>query len=237
MSTVTEVPIDSDGVARWELPVDEDGLLALSDCDRLSTYLETPPDEARIIILSAPSGGPFCLGRERTASALNDMPGEVDRLIRLNEAIRSSPLLSIARVSGDAAGFGVGIAALTDIALANPEAKFRFPEVDIGLAPTLVLSWLAPLVGRRTALWLAATGLAVSADRAAELGFVSEVVPGGSNDMDRREREILDLLLPKSARVHREIREYINIAESLSKAQANQFARDRLIIGSLRRGT
>ena len=93
------------------------------------------------------AGEAFCLGRERTAATAHELPGEVDTLVAVNDALSRSPLVSVAVVAGDAAGFGVGLAALCDVAVAADTARFSFPEVGIGLAPTLVLAWLAGTVG------------------------------------------------------------------------------------------
>ena len=97
---------------------------------------------------------------------------------RTAPALRTSPLVTIAEVHGDAAGFGVGLIAACDVAVAVSDAHFWFPEVGIDLAPALVLAWLPRVVGERQAFWLTATGERVAAARAQELGLVNEVVSG-----------------------------------------------------------
>src|SRR5690606_19782622 len=133
-----------------------------------------PPVSAGVIVIKS-NGTQFCAGRERTAASVDDLPREVDRLVAVNQALRSSPLVSIAAVHGDAAGFGVGLAALSDFAISSPDAVFSFPEVGIGLAPVLVLAWLPQLVGRREAFRLTATGARITAQQARELGLVTQV--------------------------------------------------------------
>jgi enoyl-CoA hydratase/carnithine racemase len=222
-----------DGVLTVTLPVSATGLLTLADCDQIVALLNTPPDSAHVLVLES-AGDAFCLGRERTAATVDELPLEVDRLVAVNEALRSTRLVSVAKVGGDAAGFGVGLAALSDIAIASSAATFTFPEVEIGLAPVLVLAWLPQLVGRREAFRLTATGAKVSAARAAELGIVSEVV--AAEALDETVATVVADLRRRSPRVHREIRDFLRISDQATEAEATELARARLVVGSLRRG-
>lgn len=221
-----------DGVLTTILPVDEEGLLSLSACDQLAQLLSSPPASATVVVLTS-ERPQFCLGRERTAASVHDLPAEVDRLVAVNAALRATPLVSVARVHGDAAGFGVGLAALSDFAVASTRASFCLPEVNINLAPFLVLAWLPQLVGRRAALRLAVTGDSISADRAVELGIVTEVA--AESDLDARVATIVADLKRRNPRVLAEIREFLRVADSLSEVQATELARSRLVVGSLRR--
>jgi enoyl-CoA hydratase/carnithine racemase len=142
--------------------------------------------------------------------------------------------VSIARVHGDAAGFGVGLAALCDFAIATPEAKFSFPEVEIGLAPVLVLAWLPQLVGRRQAMRLTATGASVDAGEAVALGLVTQVAEAA--ELDAQITELADGLRKRSPRVLAEIRDFLRVTDQATETQATELARSRLVVGSLRRG-
>lgn len=224
---------EADGVITVTLPVSEDGLLSLSTCDQLTDILLSPPDSASVIVIRS-NGTQFCAGRERTAASVDDLPREVDRLAAVNHALRSSQLVSIAAVHGDAAGFGVGLAALSDFAIASPETEFSFPEVGIGLAPVLVLAWLPQLVGRREAFRLTASGSRITAQRALELGLVSQVTAGAGLDADI---EALALeMRRRSPRVLSEIRDFLRVSDQSTEAEATELARARLVVGSLRRG-
>jgi methylglutaconyl-CoA hydratase/isohexenylglutaconyl-CoA hydratase len=223
----------SDGVLTVTFPVSVDGLLSLDACDELADLVMSPPAEARVVVLAS-MGSQFCTGRERTAASVDELPREVDRLVAVNHALRNSRLVSVARVHGDAAGFGVGLAALCDFAVAVPEAAFSFPEIEIGLAPVLVLAWLPQLVGRRAALRLTATGATVSAHEAMDLGLVTQVAPAAELDA-----EILALvagLTRRNPRVLGEIREFLRVTDQATEAEATEMARSRLVVGSLRRG-
>jgi enoyl-CoA hydratase/carnithine racemase len=222
-----------DGVLTVTLPISDDGLLSLAACDTWAQLLTSPPQSARVLVLRS-AGASFCVGRERTAASIDELPLEVDRLVAVNHALRNSPLTSIAVVHGAAAGFGVGLAALCDFAIAVPEATFSFPEIEIGLAPVLVLAWLPQLVGRREALRLAATGAALDAQRALELGIVTQVV--AREDLDDAVAVLGGGLAQRNPRVLNEIREFLRVTDQAAEIDATEMARARLVVGSLRRG-
>ena len=89
------------------------------------------------------AGEVFCLGRERAGSTPGESAfGKPDALVGLHRALRRTLLATIAEVHGDAAGFGVGVLAACDVAVAFSGASLWFPEVGIDLAPALALAWL-----------------------------------------------------------------------------------------------
>ncbi|ANI40234.1 Enoyl-CoA hydratase/isomerase [Mycolicibacterium vaccae ATCC 25954] len=208
-------------------------LMTMDMCDALSGILSAPPAGAHVLVLSG-AGDSFCLGRERTAATPDDLPGEVRRLVAVNEALAATSLVTVARVHGDAAGFGVGLAALCDVAVATRAARLSFPEVRINLAPALVLAWLPHMVGRRAAFWLTASGAQVSGDEAVRIGLVNEVVEN-VDALDAAVADKVGVLLSAQPRVHTEIRAMLRSVESLSERQSYELASDRLVLGSLRR--
>jgi methylglutaconyl-CoA hydratase len=211
---------------------DDRNLLTLDMCHQLVALLTAPPADAHIVRLRA-VGPAFCLGRERAADAVDDLRAEATTLVGVNEALRSSPLVTVAEVAGGAAGFGAGLVANADVAVAADTAEFWFPEVRIDLAPAVVLSWLPRIVGRKQAFWLTASGERLSAERAQALGLVTAVVPA-----DRLEGEVDELvtrLRSFQPRVHRAIKDYLNATEDLPRSAAAGLATEKLILGSLSR--
>jgi methylglutaconyl-CoA hydratase len=208
-------------------------LMTMDMCDALAAVLTNPPEGVHVLVLVA-AGDQFCMGRERTAATPDDLPEEVRRLVAVNEALASTTLVTVARVQGDAAGFGVGLAALCDVAVATRGARLTFPEVRINLAPALVLAWLPHMVGRRAAFWLTASGAPVSGDDAVRIGLLNEVVDD-TDALDSAIADKVEALLAGEHRVHNEIRSMLRSVESLSEQQSYELARDRLVLGSLRR--
>lgn len=199
-------------------------------CETLSELLVRPPDGTHVMHLAG-TADMFCLGRERGGAGVEELRVEVEALVRLNRALVASPLVTIAEVTGPAAGFGVGVAALCDIAISSDTATYRFPEIGIGLAPSLVLAWLAKAVGRREAFWLTATGSEIDAARATELGLVNEHVP--PEELAGRVAAVEELVLSKPQRVHREIKELLELFAESSRPQSDVLAADRLVLASL----
>lgn len=91
-------------------------------------------------------------------------------------AIRESPLPSVAAVRGFALGGGFELALACDIRIATPASKFGFPETGLGIIPgaggTQLLSRYA---GISVANYHVLTGALMSAERAHQLGLVSEL--------------------------------------------------------------
>ena len=87
----------------------------------------------------------------------------------------SKPLLVV--VNGPAFGGGAELAALGDLVIATPKAKFAQPEIKLGVFPPLAAAILPYLLGPKQALELVLTGETMSAERAKELGLVNWLVP------------------------------------------------------------
>ena len=87
----------------------------------------------------------------------------------------SKPLLVV--VNGPAFGGGAELAALGDLVIATPKARFAQPEIKLGVFPPLAAAILPYLIGPKHALELVLTGETMSAERARELGLVNWLVP------------------------------------------------------------
>jgi len=147
----------TDGVVVAELDRGPDNLWSLTDLRELVALLEAPPEGAHVLRVRS-VGEAFCRGRERggTSTAPGVVRGEAETLVAVTRAFRRTRLVTVAEVQGDAAGFGVGVLAACDVAVAVADARFSFPEVGIGLAPALVLAWLPRKVGERQGIVAAA---------------------------------------------------------------------------------
>jgi methylglutaconyl-CoA hydratase len=221
--------------ARITASIDRPGgnMLTMAMCDELTKLLLRPPDDAHVLVIEA-AGESFCLGRERTATTPDRLPDEVRRLIAVNEALLRTRLVTVARVQGDAAGFGVGLAALCDVAVCVADAQWWFPEVQMDLAPTLVLAWLPRVVGRRNAFWLTATGEAIDGRDALRMGLVNEVAEDAAA-LDAAIEHRIQAVETHEPRVHAEIRGMLHACAGLTIEQAFELSADRLVVGSLRR--
>lgn len=84
----------------------------------------------------------------------------------------------IAAVNGPAAGIGFALACYCDLRFAAAGAKLTTAHGKLGLPCAFGLSWLLPkLVGLTRAMDLILSSRTITADEAASLGLVNEVVP------------------------------------------------------------
>jgi len=87
----------------------------------------------------------------------------------------SKPLLVV--VNGPAFGGGAELAALGDLVIATPKARFAQPEIKLGVFPPLAAAILPYILGPKLALEQVLTGETMTAERAHELGLVNWLVP------------------------------------------------------------
>lgn len=228
-----QISASVDGVLTVTLDRGPGNLLTVELCRELTALLLAPPPEASVLRLRG-ANEIFCLGRERAGSTPGELRDETEVLVGLHRALTHTPLVTVAEVSGDAAGFGVGLLAACDVAVALESAQLNFPEVGIGLAPALVLAWLPRVVGEREAFWLTATGQPVSGARAVQLGLLNAVAPTPEALVAEVDDRISELRR-HDPRIHREIRSMLRASRGLTEDQALELSIDRLVVGSLRR--
>lgn len=233
MTTVAGLTIHRDGaVVTATIDRGPGNLLSTEMCAVLTAELRDPRDGAHILHLRA-AGENFCLGRDRTARDPDALRAEVGALVALNRALASTRLVTVAEVAGDAAGFGAGLAALCRVAIAAPSARLWFPEIEIGLNPTVVLAWLPRLVGRRLAFDLTATGRRVPAAEAAQIGLLTAVAPS-DDALPATVAERIAALGKHPAAVHAGIAAFLDATADLTTDQAYELATDRLVLAALR---
>lgn len=222
----------SGAVLQVRIDAPPDNLFSPEMARQLAMLLERPPAGAHVLRLSA-EGEHFCLGRAPFREGVDELQADVQGLVELNRALVDSPLVTVAEVQGDAAGFGAGIVALSDVAVASPDARLSFPEVDAGFAPALVLSWLVPMVGRQAAFWLTATGEPISAAEGRSRGLLA-LVADDRQSLSATVARTVDLLVSKPAGVHREIKRLMRFYATVPEGPRSEAAADRLSLGALR---
>ena len=177
-------------------------------------------------------GPAFCLGRDRQGSTPQELRDEAGRIVRINETLRTSPLVTIAEVQGDAAGFGCGIVGACDIAVASEAARFWFPEISMGLAPTVVISWASKVLPPKRAFDMVVTGQPIDAATAASVGLITEAVPTGRVSERVEERiTAMEALDPSAVR---EIKRFFVQVRTMDGPSAADASIDPLVLGSLR---
>src|SRR5271157_3290679 len=149
--------------------------------DLIRALEEVRNSTARILILTG-AGKAFCSGLD-----LDNLKALIGRtpeqnledsrtMVGLFRSLYEFPKPTIAAVNGAAIAGGTGLALLCDFTLAVPEAKFGYTEVRIGFVPAIVSTFLLRQVGEKQARDLLLTGRIFSAEEAAHLGLVKEIV-------------------------------------------------------------
>src|SRR5205085_6727504 len=93
------------------------------------------------------------------------------------------PVPLLCRIQGAAIGGGAGLAAVSDIVVAEDRAMFGFPEVKLGIVPGIISPFVVAKIGQTAARELFLTGARFPAARAREIGLVHSEVP--AEDLDK----------------------------------------------------
>ncbi len=99
------------------------------------------------------------------------------------ELLQRSDVVTVAKVRGACAGFGLSLAIGCDLTIAADDAYFASAYKTIGLTPDGGQSFFLPrIVGVKKALELVLLSERIKADEAARLGLVNKVVPAAELD-------------------------------------------------------
>ena len=83
----------------------------------------------------------------------------------------------IAKVQGLALGGGVGLIACCDIVIANEQAKFGLTEAKLGLVPAVISPYVVDAISARHSRRYFQTAEIFNAQKAYEMGLLSEICP------------------------------------------------------------
>lgn len=136
--------------------------------------LEAPSSGVRAVVLRG-AGGHFCAGGDVT-----DMAGAPDaaslaainrRFGAMLQQVSRCRAAVVALCEGAVMGGGLGLACVADVTLAVEGARFRLPEVGLGISPAQIAPFLVQRLGLSQARRLAVVGQSLSAAEALHLGL------------------------------------------------------------------
>jgi enoyl-CoA hydratase len=177
--------------------------------------LETAGQDKDIVsVILTGAGRAFCAGEDlketSAGKSFADWIEETEELQEVQRVILSLGKPLIAAVPGYALGGGCEFAMSCDIRIAAEEAKFGFPETDVGLTITTAgTKLLAQIVGLGKAKELVFTGDFIDAHEAMAIGLANKVVAAGR-------------LLDESMAMARRIGEKSPLALKLSRIAIDQ---------------
>ena len=169
----------------------------------------------RAVVLTG-AGRQFCFGGDLRAMVargsaadgyLRELTGylhsAISHFVRMDAPV-------IAAVNGTAAGAGVGLVAMADLAVCGKSSRFSLAYTGVGLTPDAGTSFLLPrTIGLRRSMELLLLNRALSSDEALEWGLVNSVVD---------DSQLLD--------------ETFRIAERLSAGPTQAFGRTKRLLAA-----
>ncbi|PWR22231.1 enoyl-CoA hydratase [Zavarzinia compransoris] len=186
----------------------------------------------RVVVLTG-AGTAFTAGNDLVDFMQNppDLNGE-SPVSRFLAAISTFPKILIAAVNGVAVGVGTTLLLHCDLVYAADTARFSLPFTALGLVPEAASSLLVPaMIGHRKAAELFLFGDQFDAARAADLGFVNEVVPAA---------DLAGHVAAKAARLTALSPSALRLTKQLMKSQtpavAGRMKEEGAIFGELLRG-
>ena len=139
----------------------------------------------RAVVLSG-EGKSFCAGGDLTwmkAQLDATRPQRMDqagRLAGMLKALDEMPKLLIAVVQGAAYGGGVGMVAISDIAIGADDCMFALTETKLGLIPATISPFVFRRIGAANLRRFALNSRLFDAATAQAIGLLSETAPGAA---------------------------------------------------------
>lgn len=157
-------------------------------------------DDVRVVVLQG-EGRSFCAGADlawmRSMVHYDETANRRDslELARMYETIDRCSKPVVARVQGAAIGGGCGLAAVCDIVICGPRARFGLSEVRLGLAPAVIAPYVVRKLGPSRSRWLFLTGERFGPQKALEFGFAHKAVDREDGSLDGAVADTIQQLL------------------------------------------
>jgi enoyl-CoA hydratase/carnithine racemase len=148
-------------------------------CNTMADLFNTTANDDSVrVVLWHGAGDSFCAGNDLEDFLKNPIgPGDSPQSRLINALIHFDKPI-VAAVNGAAIGGGTTMLTHCDFVYAGESAKFQMPFINLALVPEFGTSYSVPArIGYLRAAELIQLGKAFDAQRAAELGLVTRVVP------------------------------------------------------------
>ncbi|MBB5189002.1 methylglutaconyl-CoA hydratase [Zhongshania antarctica] len=138
-------------------------------------------EKARIVVIqsqgsSFSAGGDLNYMKRMGMNSYQDNLEDGKQLAALMKALYFHPLPTIAKVQGAAFGGGVGLVCCCDYAIGTPKARFALSEVKLGMAPATIAPYVVRAIGARASRQMFMSGRRTDAQRALQIGLISDLV-------------------------------------------------------------
>ena len=129
--------------------------------------------------------------------AKEDNSADASKLSQMLELFNCLPQPTIGVVNGAVYGGAIGLVACCDLVLANPNTKFCFPEVKLGLAPAIISPFVVAVIGLKAARKLMLTAEVFDCQYALKIGLIDEVI--AADNLELKLAELSSMLLYNSS--------------------------------------
>jgi methylglutaconyl-CoA hydratase len=161
-----------------------DGVIA----ELAAAFARLGADPALRAIVLGGHGKAFCAGadlnwmRAMAGYTWDQNRADAQALADMLWAGHSCPLPIVGRIHGDCVAGGLGLAAICDVRVAAEGVQFCLSEARLGLLPATIGPYVVKALGEAASRRYFVTAERFDAARAAQLGFVHEVVPADALD-------------------------------------------------------
>ncbi len=148
----------------------------------LAIFTEIASREDITLMVLASNGKSFSAGgdlgwmKRMAGYSYQENLKDANALANMLKALNFLPQPTIAKIQGAAFGGAVGLASCCDIVIAASKASFCLSEVKVGLAPATISPYVVSAMGLKACRRYFLTAERFFADKAQQLGLVSEVV-------------------------------------------------------------
>ena len=193
----------------------------------LAAFQALSPEALRVLVLAG-EGSVFCAGadlghmRAQAQAGPEGNTADARALATLFRTLAAFPAPVVCVAQGAALGGGFGLAACSDIVLADAAAKFATTEVRLGIVPGVISPFVLRKVGLAHGAPLMLSGRRIAAEEARSIGLVHRVVPSVA-DLDACLTGVLLDLLQAGPRAARGTKALILRAQPLPDPELTEF--------------
>ncbi len=153
--------------------------------------------EIRAVVLRG-AAGHFCSGGDISGMSKTSNQQEAEKAAwqfnrifgRMCTQVNRAPQVVITLLEGAVLGGGFGLACISDVAIADINAKFGMPETGLGIVPAQIAPFVVMRIGITRARQLALLGERINGAAAREMGIV-HYTTDGPEEMDQLLQEVL----------------------------------------------
>src|SRR5579864_1116798 len=137
--------------------------------------IEAQPDISVVVFSGAGKG--FSAGVDVAAHTPDKVHSMLEKFHAVIRALIATKKVTVAAVHGHCLGGGAELAMVCDMVYTAEDAKWGFPEIQLGCFPPVAVTALAALIGQKRAADLILSGRSISGVEAAQIGLAIESVP------------------------------------------------------------